>query len=104
MISGSPGQKLFALTILSLTCYPLMHCLLQFYSHKLHKIRVLNSLGVVALSCTFLTFHGPLDNYKIIDFMLSKFPCVSYGGHIVWIMRRHGVLIPANFRTKSRRC
>ena len=76
MISGSPGQKLFALTILSLTCYPLMHCLLQFYSHKLHKICVLNSLGVVALSCTFLTFHGPLDNYKIIDFMLSKFLCV----------------------------
>ena len=54
----------------------------MFTDVNVHLIRIINSFGVVTLSCTFLTFHGPLDSYKIIDFMLSKFPCVLYGGHL----------------------
>ena len=28
---------------------------------------------IITLTCTFLTFHSPLDSYKIIDFMPSTF-------------------------------
>ena len=57
-----------------------MHCLLQFYSQKLHKIRILNSLGVVTLLVLFLHFTVLWITIKSLILCYQNFR-VSYGSH-----------------------